>query len=483
MNKNTVFSNFLWRFLERCGAQGVSFVVSIVLARLLDPSVYGTVALVTIFTTIMQVFVDSGMGNALIQKKDADDLDFSSVFYFNMAVCSVLYLLMFIAAPFIASFYNMPDLTPVIRVLSLILIISGIKNVQQAYVSRNMLFKRFFFSTLGGTIGAAIVGIVMAYKGFGVWALVMQMLFNAAVDTTILWITVKWRPKKMFSLERLKGLFSYGWKLLVSSLIDTIYIDLRQLVIGKIYSKEDLAHYNQGDKFPKLIVTNINTSIDSVLLPTMSKAQDDPEAVKNMTRRAIKTSTYIMMPLMVGLAVCADTLVSLILTDKWLPCVPFLRIFCITYAFYPIHTANLNAIKALGRSDLFLKLEIIKKCVGVIALLLTVRISVMAMAYSLLVTSVLSQIINSSPNKKLMNYSYLEQVKDMLPQMCLSLVMGAIVYLVQFIGLNDLLTFVIQIVVGGLIYVLGSRLFHVDSYEYIKSTIKSLLGKRKKKEA
>ena len=479
-NTNKVLNNFIWRFAERCGAQGVTFIVSIVLARLLDPSVYGTVALVTIFTTIMQVFVDSGMGNALIQKKDADDLDFSSVFYFNMAVCSVLYLLMFFSAPFIAAFYKMPELTPVIRILSLMLIISGIKNVQQAYVSRNMLFKRFFFETLGGTIGAAVVGIVMAYKGYGVWALVMQMLFNAAVDTTILWITVKWRPKKMFSLERLKGLFSYGWKLLVSSLIDTIYIDLRQLVIGKIYSKEDLAHYNQGDKFPKLIVTNINTSIDSVLLPTMSKAQDDPKAVKSMTRRAIKTSTYIMMPLMVGLAVCADTLVSLILTDKWLPCVPFLRIFCITYAFWPIHTANLNAIKAMGRSDLFLKLEIIKKIVGIIALVSTMWISPLAMAYSLLVTSVLSQIINSSPNKKLMNYSYLEQLKDMLPQIFLSLGMGAIVYSIQFIGLNNLLTLVIQIVAGGMLYVLGSRLFHIDSYEFIKSTFKGLLKKGKK---
>ena len=483
MSSNKVVSNFLWRFLERCGAQGVTFIVSIVLARLLDPSVYGTIALVTVFTIIMQVFVDSGMGNALIQKKNADDLDFSSVFWFNIAMCSVLYLIMFISAPFIASFYNKPELTPVVRVLSLILIISGIKNVQQAYVSRNMLFKRFFFSTLGGTIGAAIVGITMAYLGYGVWALVAQMLFNAAVDTTILWITVKWRPKKQFSLQRLKGLFSFGWKLLVSQLIDTVYNQARQLIIGRMYSSSDLAQYNQGKKFPELIVTNINTSIDSVLLPTLSKAQDDPSAVKSMTRRAIKTSTYIMMPFMVGLAVCAEPLVSLILTDKWLPCVPFLRIFCFSFAFYPIHTANLNAIKALGRSDLFLKLEIIKKIIGITAILSTMWISVRAMAYSLLVTSVLSQIINSWPNKRLMNYSYLEQLKDMLPQICLSLGMGAIVYSVQFIGLNNLLTLVIQIVVGGMLYVLGSRLFHIDSYEYIKSTIKSLLGKRKKKEA
>lgn len=477
---NKVFSNFLWRFLERCGAQGVTFIVSIVLARLLDPSLYGTIALVTVFTTIMQVFVDSGMGNALIQKKDADDLDFSSVFWFNIFMCSVLYLIMFISAPFIAEFYKMSELTPVVRVLSLILIISGIKNVQQAYVSRNMLFKRFFFATLGGTVGAAIVGITMAYLGYGVWSLVAQMLFNAAVDTTILWITVKWRPKKAFSVERLKGLFSFGWKLLVSSLIDTVYRDLTQLIIGKKYSSSDLAQYNQGQKFPQLFVTNINASIDSVLLPTLSKAQDNPSEVKNMTRRAIKTSTYIMMPFMVGLAVCADSLVSLVLTDKWLPCVFFLRIFCFTFAFYPIHTANLNAIKAMGRSDLFLVLEIIKKVVGITAILCTMWISVEAMALSLLITSVLGQIINSWPNKRLMNYSYLEQIKDMLPQIGLSIFMGAIVYIVQFIGLNDILTLLIQVPVGAIIYICCSKLFHIDSYEYLVNIVKCLLHNQKK---
>ena len=480
MSSTNVITNFFWRFLERCGAQGVTFIVSIVLARLLDPTVYGTVALVTIFTTIMQVFVDSGMGNALIQKKDADDLDFSSVFYFNMAMCSVLYLIMFFAAPFIASFYRMPELTAIVRVLSFVVVISGVKNVQQAYVSRHLMFKRFFFSTLGGTIGAAVIGIAMAYLGFGVWALVAQMLFNAAVDTTILWITVKWRPKKMFSFQRLKSLFSYGWKLLASSLIDTVYNDLRQLIIGKKYSSGDLAYYNQGKKFPQLIVTNINTSIDSVLLPTMSKAQDDMAAVRSMTRRAIKTSTFLMMPAMIGLAVCAEPLVRLILTEKWLPCVLFLRIFCITYAFYPIHTANLNAIKAMGRSDLFLKLEIIKKTVGIIAILITMWISVQAMAYSFLVTTILNQIINSWPNKKLLNYSYLEQVKDMLPQIMLSLVMGAAIYAVSFLHLSASLTLLIQIPLGVLVYWSGSKIFHVESYTYIIEMVKNF-KKRKKK--
>ena len=479
MKSKTVFNNFLWRFLERCGAQGVTFVVSIVLARLLDPAVYGTVALVTVFTTILQVFVDSGLGNALIQKKNADDLDFSSVFWFNITVCTVLYTAMFFAAPLIAKFYNMPELTPVVRVISLTLVISGVKNVQQAYVSRNMLFKRFFFATLGGTIGAAVIGILMAYHGFGVWALVAQMLFNTFVDTVILWITVKFRPKFMFSFERLKDLFSYGWKLLVSALIDTVYNDLRQLIIGKLYTSADLAQYNRGKQFPHLIITNINSSIDSVLLPTMSSEQDNRDRVRAMTRRAIRTSTYIMAPMMMGLSVCAEPIVDLILTEKWLPCIPFLRIFCITYMFYPIHTANLNAIKAMGRSDLFLKLEIAKKIVGLVALLSTMWFGVMAMAYSLLVTSVCSQIINSWPNRKLLGYSYINQLKDILPNIVLALFMGICVYCVQFIGLSDILTLLIQVPLGAAIYFAGSKLLHVDSFEYIISTAKGYLHKKK----
>ena len=478
MNNKSVLSNFIWRFLERCGAQGVTLIVSIVLARLLDPNVYGTIALVTIFTTIMQIFVDSGMGNALIQKKDADDLDFSSVFYFNIVMCSVLYLIMFFLAPFIAKFYKIPELTAVIRVLSLILVISGVKNVQQAYVSRHLMFKRFFFATLGGTIGAAIIGIIMAYFGFGVWALVAQMLFNTTIDTLILWITVKWRPKKMFSMQRLKSLFSYGWKLLISALLDTVYNNIRQLIIGKVYTKSDLAYYNNGKKYPEYLVSNINTAIDSVLLPTMSNEQNHPERVKSMTRRAIKTATFIIMPLMVGFADCSRHLVSLILTDKWLPSVPFMQIFCISFAFYPIHTANLNAIKAMGRSDLFLKLEIIKKSIGVVTIIIAIKFGVMAMAYSMLITSFISQVVNSFPNKKLLNYSYLEQVKDMLPQIILSLVMGAIVYAVTFLKLSSVITLVIQIPVGVVVYWVGSKLFHIESYEYSVGMLKNF---RKKK--
>ena len=477
MSSNNVISNFIWRFAERCGAQAVQFIVSIVLARLLMPEVYGTIALITVITTILNVFVDSGMGSALIQKKDADSVDFSTVFYFNMCVCIVLYVGLFICSPWIAYFYKDATLTPVIRVLGLTIVISGVKNIQQAYVSKTMQFKRFFFSTLGGTIGAAVIGIWMAYKGFGVWALVAQQIFNAMVDTLILWITVKWRPKKEFSFERLKGLFSYGWKLLASSLLDTVYNNIRQLIIGRMYTPSDLAFYNRGKQFPDLIITNINTSIDSVLLPTMSQEQENKERVKIMTRRAIKTSTYIMAPLMMGLAFCATPIIRLILTEKWLSCVPFMQIFCITSMFYPIHTANLNAIKAMGRSDAYLKLEIIKKVIGMALLLSTMWFGVMAMAYSLLVSSVLSQIINSWPNRKLLNYGYLEQLKDILPGIILAVVMGICVYPVQWIGLSDIITLCIQVPLGAIIYIIGSKIFKLESFEYILDMIKPYILK------
>lgn len=480
MNNKSVFSNFIWRFAERCGAQIVTFIVSMVLARILMPEDYGTVTLVTVFTTIMQVFVDSGLSTALIQKKDADDLDFSSVFYFNFVMCIILYSIMFFVAPIISSFYNMPELVSVVRVVSLTIVISGIKGVQQAYVSRNMLFKRFFYATLGGTIFSGILGIVLAYAGLGVWAIVVQQLSNTAIDTLILWVTIKWRPKRMFSWERLKGLLGFGWKMLCSSLFDTGYNNLRNLLIGKIYSASALAYYDQGDKLSKIIVTNINTSIDSVLLPAMSNEQDDKNRVKNMVRRSIMVSCYMMAPLMIGLTCCAKNVVTLIYTEKWVPCVFYLQIFCITYMFWPIHTANLNAIKAMGRSDLFLRLEICKKVIGIILLIATMFISVEAMAYSLLISTLTSMIINSWPNKMLLDYSFLEQMKDILPSILIAAVMGGVVCLIGLLNIPTLPLVLIQIISGGGLYVVLSAIVRLESFVYLYGIIKSMLIKRRK---
>ena len=475
--KKKTIAGFIWRFAERCGAQGVGFIVSILLARLLSPNDYGTVALISVFISILGVFIDSGMGSALVQKKDADELDFSTVFYFNMFMCTMLYIIMFFCSPLIAKFYNRPELTTMTRVLSLTFLISGVKGIQCSFVSKNMLFKRFFFSTLGGTIFSAFVGVFLAYKGYGAWAIVAQNLSNNLIDTLILLFTVKWRPKLMFSIKRLGGLFSYGWKLLCSALLDTGYNQLRSLLIGKVYSLSDLAYYNKANNFPSMIIGNVNSSIDSVLLPSMSSVQDSKESVKGMTRRAMKTSTYVMAPLLMGLAACGQTLISLLLTDKWLPSYPFMVIFCTTYMFYPVHTANLNAIKAMGRSDLFLKLEIFKKIVGLTAILVTFRISVMAMAYSLLVTSVLSQIINSWPNKKLMNYGYLEQLKDILPGILLAVVMGCCIYPIQFLGFPDIVTLLIQVPLGAIVYIGLSSLFKLESFIYCLGMFRTIIAK------
>lgn len=474
-NKQKVVSNLIWRFMERFGSQLVAMVVQIILARMLDPAVFGTVAKVTIITTILLVFVDSGMANSLIQKKDPDDLDFSSVFYFNMAFCLVLYAGLFAAAPAIARFYDDAQLTAIVRVLGLTVVVAGVKNVQQAYVSKTLQFKRFFFATLGGTLLSAAVGIVMVFCGFGVWAIVAQQLTNVTVNTAILWLTVGWRPKRMFSFERLKGLLGYGWKLLVSGLLDTVYNKLREIMIAVFYTDADLAYYNRGMTYPNLLVENINASIDSVLLPVLSAEQDHKEQVRNMTRRAIRISTYVMMPMMMGLAVCAEPLIRLLLTEKWLPCVPYLRIFCFSYAFYPLHTANLNAIKAMGRSDLFLKLEIIKKVFGVIILLVTLQYGVYVMALSLLFTSVMSQLINSWPNAKLLDYAYGHQLMDMLPAILLSLVMGAAVYPIQLFGWSDWVTLPVQVIAGAAVYILGSVIFRLDSFSYLLGIMKKLM--------
>lgn len=475
--KGKAISSMLWRFLERCGAQGVTFLVTIVLARLLAPEVYGLMALVSVFTAILQVFVDSGLGNALIQKKDTDDLDFSSVFFFNLFMSIVLYLLLFFCAPLIAAFYHNPELTLVIRVLGIILLIAGVKNVQQAYVSRKLQFKRFFFATLGGTIGAAVIGIAMAYMGFGIWALVAQSLFNTMLDTVILWLTVRWRPQMMFSFARLKVLLRYGWKLLTSALLHTFYTNLRTLIIGKLYTPMDLAYYEKGQSFPTLIVSNINASIDSVLLPTMSGVQDSRESVKAITRRAIVTSSYLMWPMMVGLAVVAKPLVVLLLTEKWLATVPFLQITCFALGLEPLQTANLNAIKAVGRSDIFLKLEIVKKIVSITILLLSMRFGVVAIAVSGLAYSVIATMFNAAPNNKLLGYSYFEQVKDIFPSFVLAILMGAVVYPITLIPMPMILMLLAQVVAGVVFYVGVSAILKLEPFYYILNIIREFKRK------
>ena len=473
--RGKVFSGLIWKFSERILAQVVTFAVSIVLARLLDPEHYGAIAIVNIFIALANVFVVSGFGNSLIQKKDSDDTDFSSVFHFNIITSIVLYIGVFFAAPFVADFYSMPVLTPVFRVMGLRLIVAGVNSVQHAYVAKHMMFKRFFWSTLGGTLASAVVGIIMAYNGCGIWSLVGQYMTNTITDTVVLWFTVKWRPKWLISFRRLKELFSYGWKILCSALLETGYTELRSLVIGKMYTSNDLAYYNRGQSFPRLFVTNINSSIQSVLFPAMAQEQDNQEKIKNMVRRSIRISSYLMLPLMVGLALVAEPLIKLLLTEKWLPCVPYLQIACFVMTFMPIHTANLQAIKAMGRSDIFLKLEIIKKIMGLAVLLFSMQYGVLAIALSETLSTILSTIINSYPNKNLIGYSYFEQIKDLFNGIIPLFVMSLVVCLTGTLNKNELFLLVAQVLVGMVAYIVISVMTKNDSFMYIYGIVKNFL--------
>lgn len=476
-NKNTkskVLSSLLWKLLERSGTQGIQFIVQIVLARILLPTDYGTIALIAIFITIANVFVQSGFNTALIQKKDANEDDFSSVFYLSLLIATLLYILIFFTAPYIAHFYQIRELKSVLRVLSITLFFGAFNSIQNAVIARRMDFKKLFTSSLGAIILSGIMGIVLAYIGLGVWALVAQQLVNQLAVTLILWFTVKWRPKLFFSFERIKQLFSYGWKLLVSSLIDTLYMNLRSLIVGKIYSPSMLGYYNRGDQFPQLIVSNINGSIQSVMLPTLSSEQDDKQKVKELVRRSIVTSSFLLFPMMIGLAVVGEPLIKIILTDKWLPCVPFMQIFCLSYALWPIHTANLQAINALGRSDIFLKLEMIKKLMGITVLMISMFLGIYAIAVGTLISGIISTFINAHPNLKLLDYSYKEQIKDIMPSLIISIIMGITIYPIKFVNNSAIVILIIQIIIGIVIYFGLAKLFKLECYEYLLKTLRKI---------
>jgi len=472
MNQKYI-SNFTWRLAERWFSQFVSLLVTMVLARLLDPSANGTVAIVSVFISLCSIFVDSGFGGALIQKKDADDLDFSSVFYFNIAVCTLLYILLFFAAPLIAHIYEIPILTPLIRVQSIGLILSGVSSIQVAYVSKYLLFKRYFFSTLGSTIISAVAGITVAYFGYGVWALVIQSVTAGALNLCFLWLSIRWRPKKMFSFSRLKSLFSYGSKLLVSSLLYTGYADLRQLIIGKFYSTADLAFYNKAYTVPSMLNNGISTSIGSVLFPAMVTVQDNPEKIKAMLKRTLLLYSYVLTPIFVGLMVCAEPVITLLFSAKWLPSVPFLQIFCLIYIFEGLSMANQNALKAIGRSDLTLKIEFIKTPLYIVLLLASIPFGVMAVAYSFVIGVAIAQLICTGFSKKLFGYSLWAQLRDILPNILLCAFMGGCVWLVSLLNLHYILTPLIQVPLGVGLYILGSVLSKNESFYYVLNLIKS----------
>ena len=469
---SSTLGGLFWKFGERITAQLVSTIVSIVLLRILTPEDYGAVGIVTILITVCNSFVSGGLGNALIQKKDADSLDFSSIFYFGLLLSFGLFVALFGLAVPIARFYKNDQLIWIIRVMAIRLPVAAANSVQQAYISRKMQFRLFFVATLFGTVVSAFVGIIMARNGFGAWALVAQYLSNVTIDTIVLFFIGGWTPRIQFSLERVKKLLPYGMKLMGATLLDTLFNEIRSIIISARYSAVDLAMYDNGRKYPNLIVTNINSSISSVMFPVMSKLQDNIDSIKLTMKKSIKFSTFLLAPLLCGFFSCAPRFVDVVLTDKWLPCVPYLRMACIMCLFYPIHTINYQALNAVGESGKVLKLEVIKKSINIIILLSTMIFGVIWIAIGALVVSLLSTYINSIYSGKAFGYSFVEQIRDIIPYLALSTIMSVVIIAFDlYVDINSIFMLVMEVFIGAIIYYIGSRILKFDALNVLREKL------------
>lgn len=426
--KHKALRGTVWSSIERFSVQGVSFIVMVIMARILTPDDYGLVAMLTIFIAISQSLVDSGFSNALIRKQDRNETDNSTVFYFNIGVGIILYLILFFSAPLIAKFYEEPILVPITRLISLSVLINSFVVVQRALLTVNIDFKTQAKAALTAAIISGIVGILMAYNRFGVWSIVWYQLTNIAVNTLLLWILSKWRPQWTYSWRSFRELFGFGSKLAVSGIIDTLYNNIYLIVIGKVFNAADLGYYTRASQFAQFPSSNLTGIISRVTFPILCTLQGDTPRLRDVYRRFLKLSAFIIFPLMVGLAAVAKPLILLLLGEKWTFSIILLQIICFSMMWYPIHGINLNLLQVEGRSDLFLKLEIIKKVIGVAILCITIPFGLIAMCIGSIAGSILCLIVNTYYTGKLIQVGFLLQIRDLLPTLFYSLSMGAIVY-------------------------------------------------------
>ena len=470
--KQKTTKGLFWSSVERFSNQGVSFIFSIILARILAPSDFGIVAMIGIFFAVAQSFVDSGFSNALVRKTDRREEDLSTCFYFNIGVGIVAYIVLFLIAPFIADFYNQPILSPIIRITGFGVVLNSLCVVQQALFTIKIDFKSQAKVTLSATIISGIVGVVLAYQGYGVWALVWQGVVMSLVRMGLLWLMSKWRPKAGFSKDSFHYLFGYGSKLLASGLLDTIYNNIYPIVIGKFYSPAQLGNYSRALSFAQLPSSNITSILQRVTFPVLSSIQDDLPRLQINYRRLLKLSAFIVFPLMMGLAAVAFPLIRVVLTPKWEGCSLYLQIICFALMWYPIHAINLNLLQVKGRSDLFLRLEIIKKIVGVCIMCITIPLGITAMCIGMVVSSFISLFINTHYTGKLIYVGYIKQMRDLLPIFINSLIMGGIVYLCIQISDNDIVQLSLGIVVGLISYIGGASMITRSELKEYRNLLK-----------
>lgn len=469
--KDKAISGFFWQLAQKLIGQAIQFVVSVVLARLLMPEDFGIIALSGMFMLLVNVVLSGGLHLALVQKKDADDKDFSTIYVAGMGFALIFYIIIFFSAPYVAVAFGNQLACPVLRVLGLNTIIGSLSGVQGAYISRNLQFKKFFYVSLIGQVLSGVVGLGMAYSGCGVWALVGQSMTSAISSTITLSIIVPWHPQIKFYWVRFKEMYAFAWKQMVATIVATVSNQMRGYAIGIKYSASDLAYYNRGDGIPQMLYSQIFLTLKSVMMPAMARMQDDTEAVKNALRRSMKLSSYALTPALLGLAALSSNLVLALYTEKWIMAVPYMQMICIMYCFLLLGNMNIEALTAMGRTDIVMPLETGKSIAMLSILAVTVFISPLAIAAGQTIYSIGACFFNMWPNKRILNYPIGQQFKDVGSNIVMSVIMAVFVLFIGYLPINLYICIILQIIFGVSLYWGMSVLFRNDSYYYLKELV------------
>lgn len=478
---NKTVKGVSWSFIDSISSQGITFLVGLVLARLLTPEDYSLLGIIVIFISVFNSIVDSGFSNALIRKNDATDKDYNTVFLSNLVISVVLCATLYLLAPAIADFFNRPPLTALLKVMSFIIIINAFAIIQRTILMKNIDFKTQTKISLISSISSGVVGIGMAVAGYGVWALVGQQLSRQGLNTVFLWVYAKWYPKLQFSVQSFKELFGFGWKLLASCLIDTTWREIYQVVIGKCYAPATLGQYTRAQQFGSIFSSNLTAVVQRVSYPVLSTIQDDKARLKAGYKRIIKVSMLPTFVLMLGMAGCAKSMIQVLVGDQWLPAVPFLQIICFQMMLYPLHSLNLNMLQVYGRSDLFLRLEIIKKTISVVPILLGIFVGIYWMLICSVFTGFISYYLNAYYSSPAIGYPIKEQIKDILPSFGIAMLMCVVVYAMSFISITPFILFPLQFIVGMSIAITLSKKCELPEYIEMEDIAKHFFAKIKRK--
>lgn len=473
--KKQALSGMVWTFAEQFGNQIINFGVSIILARLLLPSDFGTIAMFGVVMGVSSVIISGGMASSIIRSKEIDDRDLSTVFWFNMVVSLILYGIIYLTAPLIAQFFEVDILTPIIRVYCVVLIINAFVTVQKAYMTKNMDFKTLFKIQLPSLIIGGTSGIIMAYMDFGVWTLVYYPIIQSTASTLQYWFYSDWRPSFIFDKEKFKFHFNFGYKMTLSGLISILYTNVYTVIIGKFYSSSELGYYNRANTLQQLPVMNLSSALNRVTFPLFSKISHDNVRLKDVYKRIMKVVVFVIAPVLCLMMVTAEPLIRFMLTDKWMAVVPYFQVLALSGLLYPLHSYNLNVLMVKGRSDLFLRLEIIKKIIGLLVLLVSVRYGVIGIIWGRVVNSVFSFFVNSFYSGRLIDYNSLQQLRDLLPSLVLAGAIALGLYFLDqlyFTEFNDFIRLVALSLIYGAVYLALVFLLRLKEIDYLKGLLK-----------